>query len=92
MNLRPIIDEIASQAEDFLKGITDRKKARAELTEFIALDYAGLSADDRKIVTDAVMAFLQEENVFEGGFAGHSFADEAEAEVEADTDEQEDET
>ena len=92
MNLRPIIDEIASQAEDFLKGITDRKRARAELTEFIALDYAGLSPDDRKIVTDAVMAFLEEENVFEGGFAGHSFDDEvdAEAEVEADTDEQED--
>jgi hypothetical protein len=92
MNLRPIIDEIASQAEDFLKGIADRKRARAELTEFIALDYAGLSPDDRKIVTDAVMVILEEENVFEGGFAGHSFNDETEAEVEADTDEQEDET
>ena len=46
MNLRPIIDEIASQAEDFLKGITDRQRARAELTEFIALDYAGLSLDE----------------------------------------------
>ena len=92
MNLRPIIDEIASQAEDFLKGITDRKRARAELTEFVALDYAGLSLDDRKIVTDAVMAFLEEENVFEGGFAGHSFDDEveAEAEVEAEEVEQED--
>jgi hypothetical protein len=87
MNLRPIIDEIASQAEDFLKGITDRKRARVELTEFIALDYAGLSPDDRKIVTDEVMAFLEEENVFEGGFAGHSFADEVEAEAEVEAEE-----
>ena len=90
MNLRPIIDEIASQAEDFLKGVTDRQKARAELAEFIALDYAGLTLADRKIVSDAVMAFLEEENVFEGGFAGHSFNDEAEAEVEAEEEEHED--
>ena len=90
MNLRPIIDEIASQAEDFLKGITDRKRARAELTEFIALEYSGLIPGDRKIVTDAVMAFLEEENVFEGGFAGHSFADEVDAEVEVEAEDQED--
>jgi hypothetical protein len=90
MNLRPIIDEIASQAEDFLKGHTDRKRARAELTEFIALEYSGLIPADRKIVTDAVMAFLEEENVFEGGFAGHSFADEVEADVEVEEVEHED--
>jgi hypothetical protein len=90
MNLRPIIDEIASQAEDFLKGITDRKIARAELTEFIALEYSGIIPADRKIVTDAVMAFLEEENVFEGGFAGHSFADEVEADVETEEVENED--
>ena len=90
MNLRPIIDEIASQAEDFLKGITDRKIARAELTEFIALEYSGLIPGDRKIVTDAVMAFLEEENVFEGGFAGHSFADEVEADFETEEVENED--
>jgi hypothetical protein len=90
MNLRPTIDEISSQAEDFLKGITDRTRARAELTEFIALEYSGIIPADRKIVTDAVMAFLEEENVFEGGFAGHSFADEVDAEVEADTEDHED--
>ena len=90
MNLRPLIDEIASQAEDFLKGITVRQKARSELAEFIALDYAGLSAEDRKIVGDAVMAFLEAENFFEGGFAGHSFNDEGEAEVENDAEGHED--
>ena len=82
MNLRPIIDEIASQAEDFLKGISDRQIARGELTEFIALEYSGLIPGDRKIVSDAVMAFLEDENFFDGGFAGHSFADENEIETE----------
>ena len=90
MNLRPIIDEISSQSEDFLKGMTDRQKARAELTEFIALEYSGLIPGDRKIVTEAVMVFLEEENVFEGGFAGHSFNDECEADVEVDDADQED--
>ena len=89
MNLRPLIDEIASQAEDFLKGITDRSKARAELTQFIALDYAGLNPADRKIVADAVMAFLEEENFFDGGFAGHSFDDEQVLEVEEEEHEDE---
>ena len=84
MNLRPIIDEIASQAEDFLKGVTDRTQARAALAEFIGQDYAGLIPADRKIVSDAVMAFLEEENVFDGGFAGHSFHDESETEVDED--------
>ena len=90
MNLRPIIDEISSQSEDFLKGMTDRQKARAELTEFIALEYSGLIPGDRKIVTDTVMAFLEEENVFDGGFAGHSFNDECEADSEVDDEDHED--
>ena len=90
MNLRPIIDEISSQSEDFLKGMTDRQKARAELTEFIALEYSGLIPSDRKIVTDTVMAFLEEENVFDGGFAGHSFNDECEADAEVDDEDHED--
>jgi hypothetical protein len=84
MNIRPLIDEITSQAEDFLKGINDRKKARAELGEFIALEYPGLNAEDRKIVSESVMAFLEEENFFDGGFAGHSFNDENEVEIETE--------
>jgi hypothetical protein len=90
MNLRPIIDEISSQAEEFLTGISDRQIAHAQLIEFIALEYAGLNAADRKIVGDAVMAFLTEENFFEGGFAGHSFDDENDAVTETETDDAED--
>jgi hypothetical protein len=79
MNLRPIIDEIASQADDFLEGVTDRQQARAGIAELITMDYAWLSPADRKVVSDHVMAVLEDESFFDGGFAGHSFDDESEA-------------
>jgi len=82
MNLRPIIDEIASQADDFLAGVTDRKEARAGIEELITMDYPQLSPADRKLVADSVMAVLEDESFFNGGFAGHSFDDEPEAEEE----------
>ncbi|HSI09059.1 MAG: hypothetical protein ACAH89_08110 [Rariglobus sp.] len=79
MNLRPIIDEIASQADDFLDGVTSRQQARAGIAELITMDYAGLSADERKLVSDHVMAVLEDESFFNGGYAGFSFDDESEA-------------
>lgn len=82
MNLRPIIDEIASQADDFLAGVTDRKEARAGIDELITMDYPKLGASDRKLVADSVMAVLEDESFFNGGFAGHSFDDEGEASEE----------
>lgn len=82
MNLRPIIDEIASQADDFLAGVTDRKEARAGIDELITMDYPRLSTADRKVVGDSVMAVLEDESFFNGGFAGHSFDDDPEDEEE----------
>jgi hypothetical protein len=79
MNLRPIIDEIASQADSFLDGVSSREQARAGIAEFITMDYPSLSAPDRKLVSDHVMAILEDESFFDGGFAGHSFDDESEA-------------
>lgn len=79
MNLRPIIDEIASQADSFLDGVTSREQARAGIAELINMDYFGLSPADRKLVSDHVMAVLEDESFFNGGFAGHSFDDESEA-------------
>jgi hypothetical protein len=80
MDLRPIITEIASQADDFLEGVTDRKEARAGIAEFIQIEYSQLPAADRKSVSDAVMAVLEDESFFDGGFAGHSFDEDSEAE------------
>jgi hypothetical protein len=79
MNLRPIIDEIASQADDFLDGVTSREQARAGIAELLTMDYAGLPAEDRKLVSDHVMAILEDESFFNGGYAGFSFDDESEA-------------
>lgn len=79
MNLRPIIDEIASQADDFLDGVTSREQARAGISELLTMDYSGLAPADRKLVSDHVMAILEDESFFNGGFAGHSFDDESEA-------------
>lgn len=84
MNLRPIIDEIASQADDFLDGVTSRQQARAGIAELLTMDYAGLSAEDRKLVSDHVMAVLEDESFFNGGYAGFSFDDESES-AEEDT-------
>ena len=80
MNLRPIITEIASQADDFLAGVTDRREARAGIAEFITMDYPQLTPDERRLVSDHVMKELEDENFFDGGYAGHSFDDESEAE------------
>ncbi len=82
MDLRPIITEIASQADNFLDGVTDRQQARAGIAEFITMDYSQLNADDRKTVSDHVMAVLEDENFFNGGYAGHSFDEDSEAEEE----------
>jgi len=64
MNLRPIIDDIAAQTDDFLADCTDRARARAGIAEFLALEHPRLAAADRKTVTDQVIAILEEEDFF----------------------------
>jgi hypothetical protein len=83
MDLRRIIDEIASQADDFLAGMTDRREARAGITELLNADYPKLTAADRKKVAESVMTILENEGFFEfdrsGGFRSgpeHGPADE----------------
>ena len=43
MDLRPIINDIADHADDFLEGVTDRKETRAGIEEFITLEYNQLA-------------------------------------------------
>ncbi|AHF94932.1 hypothetical protein OPIT5_30000 [Opitutaceae bacterium TAV5] len=69
MNLTTIIDEIASQADDFLEGSTSRDQARAGIAELITVDYNQLAAGDRKKVTDGVMAILEDEGFFDSRYA-----------------------
>ena len=72
MDLRSIIDEIASQADDFISGAANRKEARAGIDELINADYPRLSAAERKKVAEDVMAILENEGFFEFGPSGGS--------------------
>ena len=77
-DLRPIIHEIADQADDFLAGARDRAQARAGISELLTMDYPDLNPADRSTVTAAVMKVLEAEDFFGGEFVGDPFADDAE--------------
>lgn len=79
MKLRPFIDEIASQADDILSGITDRSEARTSLAEFVELEHPRFSPADRKGVVDGVMAVLDSE-----GFFGERYVDSFDADQNQD--------
>ena len=64
MDFRSIIEEIASQVDDFLAGIANRKEARAGIDELINADHPQLSPGDRKKVAEGVMAILEQEDFF----------------------------
>ena len=70
MNLRAIMDEIASRADDFLAGAANRKESRAGVDELINADYPQLSPAERKQVAEGVMAILDQEGFFEFGAGG----------------------
>jgi hypothetical protein len=75
IDLRPIIDEIASQADDFLDGVADRAQARAGIAELLTMDYADLTPAQRTKVTDGVIAVLEAEDFFGTEFVGDAFKD-----------------
>lgn len=78
MDLHPIIDEIASHADEFLAGARNRDQGRAGIAKVLTLEYNHLVASDRKKVTDAVMAILEHEDYFGPEYVGNPFEDEAE--------------
>jgi hypothetical protein len=70
MDLRSIIEEIASQADDFLAGAENRKEARAGIDELINADHPQLSPGDRQKIAEGVMAILENEGFFEFNLPG----------------------
>jgi hypothetical protein len=80
IDLRPIIAEIASQADDVLAGASDRAQARAGIQELLTLDYVDLTPEERKKVADGVMAVLEQEDFFGTEFVGGAFDDDKESE------------
>ena len=74
-NLRPIIDEIADRADEFLAGDPDRTHARAGIEEVITMDYPTLHPPDRAVVVTGVMSVLEDEDFFGTEFVGDPFSD-----------------
>jgi hypothetical protein len=78
-DLRPIIAEIASRADDFLAGSPDRTHARAGIEEAITIDYPTLEPADRREVVAGVMHVLEDEDFFGIEFVGDPFTETDEA-------------
>lgn len=79
-DLRPIIDEIARRADDFLAGARDRAQARAGISELITMDYSQLDAASRTVVVTGVMSVLEDEDFFGTEYVGDPFTEENEEE------------
>ncbi len=77
MNLRALIDEIASRADDFLAGASNRKEARAGIDELINADHPQLNPAERRQVAEGVMTILENEGFFEFGGSGGPAGDSA---------------
>ncbi|MSU47901.1 MAG: hypothetical protein EXS37_02225 [Opitutus sp.] len=80
MNLGDLVDQVASDAGDFLQPADGRAPARAKIVELLTSDYHELSASERAGVADGVMAALEAEEFFGMEFVGNPFADELEPE------------
>lgn len=82
-DLRPIIEEIANRADDFLAGAKDRAQGRAGIEEVLTMDYPGLNPLDRKQVVAGVMSTLENEDFFGTEFVGDPFSDDDDEESES---------
>lgn len=79
-DLRPIIDDIANRADDFLAGVQDRRQARAGIEELLTMDYPGVLGSDRTVVITGVMSVLEDEDFFGTEYVGDAFRDDDEVE------------
>lgn len=82
MLLAAVITEIVDEISDFLEGTVDREQARTRIAERLEADYFQLASIDRRAVSEAVMAKLEELEHFETEFFGDPFKEEAEVETE----------
>ena len=64
MDLEDLIEQLASQADDFLDGFNSRTDARAGIFEMLVIQQFPLDPPQRKQVADGVMAILETEGFF----------------------------
>ena len=65
MSMKPIIDDIADQADDFLDGVMIRSDARAAISEQLSIKYPRLNGSERAKVIDGVLLVLDGEGFFD---------------------------
>jgi hypothetical protein len=80
-DLRLIIADLASRADDFLAEARERGPARAGIAEELSLSYPDLDGAHRAAAVAGVMSVLEEEDFFGIEFCGDAFAEDA-AEVD----------
>ena len=76
MSLKPIIADIADQADDFLEGVTTHADARAAVSKQLTIKYPRLPGLERGKVIAEVLSILDREGFFEfdSGSEGNGLA------------------
>jgi hypothetical protein len=64
MSLKPIIDNIANQADELLEGVTTRADARAAIAKQLTIRYPRLLGSEWGKVIDGVLSILNDESFF----------------------------
>lgn len=74
-DLRPLIAELASRADDFLADVKERSRAREVIADELSVEYPQLDAAARQALIAGVMAVLEDEDFFGVEYAGDAFSD-----------------
>jgi monomeric isocitrate dehydrogenase len=65
MDLKPIINAVADEADDLLAGVSKKNEARIVLLDYLADNHPDLSPGDSARVASGVLALLDQEGFFE---------------------------
>jgi hypothetical protein len=79
-DLRPLISDLASRADDYLAGVSDRARARELIADELAVECPQLDAAARQQVIAAVITVLEHEDFFGTEYVGDAMADDDAAE------------
>ena len=73
LNLKPLIDNIADQADELLEGCADPSEASSIILEHLTARHRALSIADRRKIAEQVIALLKNEGFFDGSASGDSW-------------------
>ena len=65
MEQNALVSEICDEAENFLEGVTNRTEAKADIAEWLTVQYPKLNPDEMRVIVAQSMAILENEGFFE---------------------------